>query len=480
MILTYPTALVFDAVPGVRAKHTFSLILGILFLQYALRETWVHSLASSLLCYLCVRVLPPSLSPLLVFAISIFWVSLTHVYRMWYLDTLPDPYALSDPSGCQMVLTIKLTSFAFNLLDGYTLLFKGEATPSIHVPQKIIDERRSRAIRALPSLLDYLSYIFFFGGILTGPAFDFVEYSSSIDRSKYATIAPPAATGASGGGAGTVGADGVGEQPVPDSQIPSPYLPSLKRVLGALIFLPLHLYLGSAYNYVDMPARLQGLSYPWRLVDMVLASMGERTKYYFLWLMAEGGCILCSLGYEGSRKEEGWLSDGWGALSNVTILRLETAESIRDVSVYWNKNTALWLRRYVYERLRGPYLNLAATYIISAAWHGFYPGYFLFFVSVGVAQEVSRRVRTKLRPHFLQEDGKTPRPAKRLYDLAGLVLTYLWICYAVISFKVLTVARTFELWGELYYFGHAILLVPLVVLPFIPKAKHAHHKHKTQ
>lgn len=438
-------ALLFDMVPGVRNKNIFSLTVGVLFLQFALRETWIHSLVSSLLCYTCVLFLPPSVAPQLVFAISIFWVSLTHFYRMYTLDWMADPFALPDPSGTQMVLTIKLTSFAFNILDGHTYFVKGEGA-SFGVPQKVVDERRSRAIRDIPSLLQYLSYLFFFGGILTGPAFDFVEFSTSIDLSKYGPPVPGARR-----------------------QIPSPYLPSLKRVLASLFFLWVYLGLSPFVAYAKLGDILLGLPFLERLVAISLASFCERAKYYFVWLMAEGGCILCALGYDGNDARKG--TDHWGGMSNVSVLKLELSQSIRDLSVYWNQNTALWLRRYVYERLPGPYANLAATYVVSATWHGFYPGYYIFFLSMGFAQDVSRRIRSRVRPHFLEEDGKTPRASKLVYDVCGGVLTSLFISYVIIAFEILSVEKSMKLWGELYYFGHVLLVVALVGLQFVPKVK---------
>ena len=40
-----------------------------------------------------------------------------------------------------------------------------------------------------------------------------------------------------------------------------------------------------------------------------------------------------------------------------------------------------------------------ATFAVSAFWHGFYPGYYIFFVFLALTQEVARGMLL-LPPHF--------------------------------------------------------------------------------
>lgn len=47
--------------------------------------------------------------------------------------------------------------------------------------------------------------------------------------------------------------------------------------------------------------------------------------------------------------------------------------------------------RCVYER--SPYAPTLATFMVSAWWHGFYPGYYLTFIYIGVMVEAARKVR---------------------------------------------------------------------------------------
>lgn len=86
--------------------------------------------------------------------------------------------------------------------------------------------------------------------------------------------------------------------------------------------------------------------------------------------------MLCGFGFEGY-SEQG-TSRGWNGVSNMDIIGFEFAPSIREASRAWNKGTQNWLERYVYSRTGN---SLMATYFVSAFWHGFYPGYYLFFMS---------------------------------------------------------------------------------------------------
>jgi len=86
--------------------------------------------------------------------------------------------------------------------------------------------------------------------------------------------------------------------------------------------------------------------------------------------------VLAGFGFEGLT-EDG-KARGWNGVSNMDILGFEFAQSFRESSRAWNKGTQNWLERYVYTRTGN---SLMATYFISAFWHGFYPGYYFFFMS---------------------------------------------------------------------------------------------------
>ena len=62
---------------------------------------------------------------------------------------------------------------------------------------------------------------------------------------------------------------------------------------------------------------------------------------------------------------------------------------MKDFFDAWNISVHKWLKYYVFLRMvkRDERLSLKpilTTFLVSAIWHGFYPGYFLFFLSSGL------------------------------------------------------------------------------------------------
>merc|ERR1711968_198365 len=94
-----------------------------------------------------------------------------HVYCHW-----TDPYGWTlDFTGPQMMITIKLCTFAFNVSDGRRAA-------------AALDKRQSRlAIKSLPNILEYFSFIFFYGGFVSGPAFEFMDYKRFIERTAFSS-----------------------------------------------------------------------------------------------------------------------------------------------------------------------------------------------------------------------------------------------------------------------------------------------------
>jgi lysophospholipid acyltransferase len=63
-------------------------------------------------------------------------------------------------------------------------------------------------------------------------------------------------------------------------------------------------------------------------------------------------------------------------------------------------------RYYVYWRLPSGPIATYGTYFVSAFWHGFYPGYYMFFIYAALLTETARVARRVLRPYFVEMDGK--------------------------------------------------------------------------
>ena len=73
------------------------------------------------------------------------------------------------------------------------------------------------------------------------------------------------------------------------------------------------------------------------------------------------------------------------------LICLKTATSLKVLLDNWNVQTALWLRRICYERAP-PKLKMGLTYMLSAFWHGFYPGYYFCFIGAIPFTALARQV----------------------------------------------------------------------------------------
>jgi len=98
-----------------------------------------------------------------------------HVFSCISLKQLVTFDALS------MATVLRWTSFAFDYADGDE--FK-------QVISKSSQRKSPNIIRHLPNLLEYLSYIHFFGSCLIGPFFEFHHYKRFIERKSEFQIIP--------------------------------------------------------------------------------------------------------------------------------------------------------------------------------------------------------------------------------------------------------------------------------------------------
>ncbi|KAF1777658.1 Membrane bound O-acyl transferase, MBOAT [Phytophthora cactorum] len=389
LFAAYPLAVVYKLLPGASLKHVFDVVLGVSIAQFVLGSGWVHSFISSFLTYLIVKFGPSKHAPGIVFLFNMLYMSASHIYRL-YVDYMG--WTL-DFTGPQMLLVIKLTSFAYNYYDGVKKVYEG---------------RQKLAIKEIPSLLEFFGYVYSFTTFLAGPAFEIREYLDVTSGKKFLV-------------------DGKYQQP-------SSVLAAFSKFLvGSLLMAAFAVY-GPMYplsNLHDPKIAAQPLLYQIR--DLYITLIFCKTKYYSAWKIAEGATVLCGFGFEGFNKDGS--SRGWNGVSNMDILGFEFSQSIRAASRAWNKGTQNWLERYVYTRTGN---SLMATYFISAFWHGFYPGYYIFFMSLPLATAGLRSSARRLSApssRFIEADGSFGAK-KKLYDVLSYLLTLFAMHYFVMPFQV--------------------------------------------
>lgn len=229
-----------------------------------------------------------------------------------------------------------------------------------------------------------------------------------------------------------------------------------KAVTG-LVWVVLYLKFSGWYN-VPLVLSDKYLTYSFCRRVWILQMLGftSRLKYYGVWTLTEGSCILSGLGYNGIDPKTG--KPLWNRLENVNAWEIETAQNSRAYLDGWNKNTNKWLRNYVYLRVtpkgRKPgFRATLATFITSAFWHGFYPGYYLTFLMGAFIQTVAKNFRRYVRPFFLAPDGSKPTKYKIYYDVASYVVTQLAFCFTTAPFVILGFTDSLVVWARVYFYA---------------------------
>jgi lysophospholipid acyltransferase len=281
-----------------------------------------------------------------------------------------DSPAVVDITGAQMVLVMKLSAFCWNVADG--------TLPD----DQLTDFQKSRRIIELPSFLDYAGYVLFFPSLLAGPSFDYNEYKGWIDTTMFdvpATVDP------------------ARKPPTRKKRkIPRSATPAMWKLGGGLFWILLFLNF-SKWFYWEYMMEDEFITYSFlrRVFYLHMVGFTARFKYYGVWTLTEGACILAGLGYSGVDPKTGKVN--WNRLQNINPWGVETAQNSRAYLEHWNMNTNKWLRYYVYVRVtprnkKPGFRASLATFGTSAFWHGFYPGYYLSFFLASFVQTAAKRM----------------------------------------------------------------------------------------
>ncbi|TVY91481.1 Lysophospholipid acyltransferase, partial [Lachnellula willkommii] len=429
-LLSYPLAGLLKRVPDAKPalKNLFIISVSTFYLV-GLFDLWggVRTLAvSSIGAYCIAQYVQGPFMPWIGFVFCMGHLSVNQLTRQF----ANNPGVL-DITGAQMVLVMKLTSFCWNVADG-------------RLPEKdLSDFQKERAIKQLPSLLDFAGYVLFFPSLMAGPAFDYVDYRRWIETTMFEMPA---------------GTDPSKKPPTRKKRkIPRSGTPATWKAAAGLFWILLFIKLSGMY-YPDLLVGDEYMKYgfPHRVWILHMLGFTSRLKYYGVWALTEGACILSGLGYTGVDPATGKVS--WDRLRNVSPWGVESAQNTRAYLGSWNINTNNWLRNYMYLRVtpRGKkpgFRASMATFVTSAFWHGFYPGYYLSFVLASFVQTVAKNARRHLRPFFLDPKTSKPTSSKIYYDVFSYLITQLTFSFATAPFVLLTLPASFLVWARVYFYG---------------------------
>ncbi|KAL2396078.1 Lysophospholipid acyltransferase [Exophiala dermatitidis] len=427
-LASYPLAGLLKRIPDNKPhwRNTYIVAVSLFYLigLFDLYDGVRTLLYSSVGAYAIAYYIDGSLMPWIAFLFLMGHLSMNHIQR----QILNDP-SVVDITGGQMVLVMKLSAFCWNVHDGRLK------------PELMTDSQKERAIYKMPNLLDYAGYVFFFPSLFAGPAFDFVDYQRFIETTMFevppGTKTPPPTRG--------------------NRRIPRSGRPAARKAVAGLCWILLFLQFGKWYNVpLTLSDKYMEYSFIRRVWILQMLGFTSRLKYYGVWALAEGACIMAGIGYNGIDPVTG--KARWDRTENVNPWGLETAQNSRAYLDNWNKNTNKWLRNYIYLRVtpkgkKPGFRATLATFLTSAFWHGFYPGYYLTFLMGAFIQTVAKNCRRYFRPFFLTPDGSKPTKYKIYYDIASYIATQLAFCFTTAPFVILFFGDSLKVWARVYFYG---------------------------
>ncbi|CAH2221723.1 Hypothetical predicted protein [Pelobates cultripes] len=339
---------------------------------------------------------------------SMTYLTVFHIRR--YLYPTDEELDFTVPL---MMLTQKISKVAFEFHDG-----------TVRTDQSLSPTQKRLAIQSQPPLLTYLSYTLGFLGLLAGPVCSFNDYQIFIHGNE---------------------------------KWKNPVVAVCRKLMLCSLLLVAHLTFSDRFLLFNDPQR----SVIGTFFYLYVAGASRRPKYYFAWTMADAINNAAGFGFNGI-SEDG--TERWDLLSNLDIVKIETATSFKVFIDNWNIQTAIWLKEVCYDRI--PFSPLFATFILSAFWHGVHPGYYLTFCTAIPVSLAARRVRSTIRPLF---QGTAMNRA--VYDVLTWLCTQITMSYTVAPFLLLELGQSLELYRSL---GFCLHILPVLVLLILPKNRKPH------
>ena len=293
-------------------------------------------------------------------------------------------------------------------------------------------QRQHSYITSIPSLFDYLSYIFHISGSLAGPVIFYREYMETIEGKRSNSI-----------------------------HLRSRLTHALLRTFSGFLLLLLYAYLDSLTNISHLASEESSTwSFLHYMLYVYICGFISRMKYHGTWKISEGVCIVNGFGYQGKDEHE---NDQWNGILNTNMIASETATNLSYFTRNWNIRTQQWLQRYVYQRTNG---SLFCLYLVSAFWHGFYPGYYIFFLTMGAAQYVGRMYNQKVYSRLHEHPS-----LMFIYNVLAFLATQFYLSVYCCCFVLMSYNNSVAIMNHTFWMGYILLFIGYLIILFVPAVK---------
>ncbi|XP_051786161.1 ghrelin O-acyltransferase isoform X1 [Erpetoichthys calabaricus] len=389
-------------------RHLTLLLGGLLLAVVTMGPYCPLILLPALSFVLMLKLVSPPCLHTWVFLVQMSWQTAWHLflqYKEYKLREAPDARLLIAMSSL-MLLTQRVTSVSMDVQDGQVTL-RGLAESGSHL-------QKAR------SLLPFLSYTLYFPALLGGPLCSFRTFKSSVEMSGQ-------------------------RHPIALWHVCRKCflflsLECLKALLGIRI----------GYDFFDITHHggLQGVVSIWGL------SLLYKMSYYSHWVLSEAINIAAGLGFGGCSANGSPL---WNDLWDADIWTLETTNMVSQFARSWNKTTADWLRRLVFQKINR--YRLLATFGFSAWWHGLHLGQIVGFLCWAATVEADYRIHAFLRPYV--RGGAV----RWLYQMITWAQTQLVVAFVIMTVELRKPSAVRLVWGSPISLFPLLYCLLLFVLP---------------
>ncbi|CEF68933.1 Membrane bound O-acyl transferase, MBOAT family-containing protein [Strongyloides ratti] len=403
---------ILDVSVNIRSLYTGGC--GILICYFMYGKGIIHPIIMSFLNYCIMAYFPKELTIKLCFIISLSHLLIIHLIRYIYVDI----YTI-DITSVLMIMVQKCCLISLALANGRD--------------EKLANNKENslKSISEIPDILMYIAYMFNFQTFLTGPSFEFVDFKNFIEGKHYI------------------------ERKEKKSNVENIIR---DKIIYGNMFLIIYLIFKD-YSCDNVLAQ-HIIQLPWYLW-IISCQMGTtilRGRYYFAWYISDAICNISGFGFNGYDEND---EEKWDLCTNVNVKKVELSYSLKECIDNWNIGTCKWLRLTVYERLPESSRTMG-TFVLSAIWHGFHPGYYVTFTIAALFTNASRIFRKYFRYHFTSSNDK-----KQMYDIFTFVVTRLAIIYGAIPFALETFYKSTVFLKQFYFCGHFIALAVIFIVPNI-------------
>lgn len=230
------------------------------------------------------------------------------------------------------------------------------------------DIRNDKALSHMPSFWQYVGYCFNAPSCIAGPFFEYQDYNDWIELKG------------------------------PYANLPSTVHAGFRRFATAFCWVALGAAISMTY-----PVELLwtdyfcALTWYWKLWTLYMCMCSVKYIYYIIWAFNDSAVVVSGLGYKGVDTKTG--APDFSKIKNIDEWRVDLGHIFRNMAASWNISIMKWMKKYVHDRLvsykqgNPTVFEYLLTFMISAFWHGFYPGYYFFFLFYGMWMFIHKEFR---------------------------------------------------------------------------------------